>query len=224
MATFHLKVLTVDRCFYDDAVDRIVVRTTQGDVGILPKMCIRDSKKHNVLIEQHSEALCRLVGKNVSAEQDIAHQDEQEHDDDLLQDDQTVGEHGLPPVNNFLTLYIIRVFAEFVNLPRVCFSRLPHRVEQKGRTERMKKIVCLALCFCLLLPSALALPEMGPLNAKSAALYASNGQELYSMNADEPLQPASVTKIMTMLLAMEALERGEVTLDTICLLYTSRCV
>ena len=36
MATFHLKVLTVDRCFYDDAVDRIVVRTTQGDVGILP--------------------------------------------------------------------------------------------------------------------------------------------------------------------------------------------
>ena len=78
----------------------------------------------------------------------------------------------------------------------------------------MKKIVCLALCFCLLLPSALALPEMGPLNAKSAALYASNGQELYSMNADEPLQPASVTKIMTMLLAMEALERGEVTLDT----------
>ena len=39
-------------------------------------------------------------------------------------------------------------------------------------------------------------------------------QELYVYNADEQLQPASVTKIMTMLLAMEALERGEVTLDT----------
>ena len=75
------------------------------------------NKKHNVLIEQHGQALCRLVGKNVFAKQDIAHQDEQEHDDDLLQDDQTVGKHGLPPVNNFLTLYIIRVFAEFVNLP-----------------------------------------------------------------------------------------------------------
>lgn len=36
MATFHLKVLTVDRSCYDDDVDRIVVRTTQGDVGILP--------------------------------------------------------------------------------------------------------------------------------------------------------------------------------------------
>lgn len=36
MATFHLKVMTVDRCFYDDEVDRIIIRTTQGDIGILP--------------------------------------------------------------------------------------------------------------------------------------------------------------------------------------------
>lgn len=36
MATFHLKVMTVDRCFYDDEVERIIIRTTQGDVGILP--------------------------------------------------------------------------------------------------------------------------------------------------------------------------------------------
>ena len=62
--------------------------------------------------------------------------------------------------------------------------------------------------------TAAALPELGALHAKSAALYAANGQELYVSNADEKLQPASVTKIMTMLLAMEALERGEVTLDT----------
>ena len=34
MSTFHLKVLTVDRVFFDGEVDRIVVRTTQGDVGI----------------------------------------------------------------------------------------------------------------------------------------------------------------------------------------------
>lgn len=65
----------------------------------------------------------------------------------------------------------------------------------------------------MIIPAA-ALPAMGALNAKSAALYSANGQELYSYNADAPLQPASVTKIMTMLLAMEALERGEVTLDT----------
>lgn len=37
MATFHLKVLTVDRVFFDGEVERVVVRTTQGDVGILPR-------------------------------------------------------------------------------------------------------------------------------------------------------------------------------------------
>ncbi len=78
----------------------------------------------------------------------------------------------------------------------------------------MKKIVCFALTLCAVTAHASALPAMSPLYAKSAALYASNGQELYSYNADTPLQPASVTKIMTMLLTMEALERGEVTLDT----------
>ncbi len=78
----------------------------------------------------------------------------------------------------------------------------------------MRKLVCMALAAALTLTEARALPEMGALHAKSAALYASNGQELYSMNAEEPLQPASVTKIMTMLLTMEALDRGEVTLDT----------
>ncbi|MDY3618813.1 ATP synthase F1 subunit epsilon [Agathobaculum sp.] len=36
MSTFHLKVLTTERSFYDGEVDRIIVRTTQGDVGILP--------------------------------------------------------------------------------------------------------------------------------------------------------------------------------------------
>jgi F-type H+-transporting ATPase subunit epsilon len=36
MATFHLKVLTADKVFFEGDVDRIVVRTTQGDVGILP--------------------------------------------------------------------------------------------------------------------------------------------------------------------------------------------
>ena len=78
----------------------------------------------------------------------------------------------------------------------------------------VKKTICAAVLGGMLRVQAAALPEMGALNAKSAALYAANGQELYAYNADEPLQPASVTKIMTMLLAMEALERGEVTLDT----------
>ena len=36
MAAFHLKVMTVDHCFYDGEVDQIIIRTTQGDAGILP--------------------------------------------------------------------------------------------------------------------------------------------------------------------------------------------
>lgn len=36
MATFHLKVLTIDRVFFDGEVERAIVRTTEGDTGILP--------------------------------------------------------------------------------------------------------------------------------------------------------------------------------------------
>ncbi len=39
------------------------------------------------------------------------------------------------------------------------------------------------------------------------------GEILYSYNADEPLPPASTTKIITTLLVLEAVERGEVSLD-----------
>jgi D-alanyl-D-alanine carboxypeptidase (penicillin-binding protein 5/6) len=39
------------------------------------------------------------------------------------------------------------------------------------------------------------------------------GKILYEQNADEQLPPASVTKIMTLLLVMEALEDGRITLE-----------
>ena len=41
------------------------------------------------------------------------------------------------------------------------------------------------------------------------------GQVLYEQNPDLPLPPASITKIMTMLLVVEALARNEITLDDI---------
>lgn len=37
MATFHLKVLTVDGPLFDGEVDSCIVRTVAGDVGILPR-------------------------------------------------------------------------------------------------------------------------------------------------------------------------------------------
>ena len=40
------------------------------------------------------------------------------------------------------------------------------------------------------------------------------GKVLYDHNMHEQLRPASVTKVMTLLLIMEALDRGEISLDT----------
>ncbi len=49
------------------------------------------------------------------------------------------------------------------------------------------------------------------LNCKSAILMeASTGAVLYEQNADEALPPASVTKVMTLLLVMEAIEAGKI--------------
>ncbi len=57
------------------------------------------------------------------------------------------------------------------------------------------------------------------LDAKSAVLMeASTGKVLYEMNPDEALPPASVTKIMTLLLIMEAIDDGTISLnDTVCI-------
>ncbi len=51
-------------------------------------------------------------------------------------------------------------------------------------------------------------------DAKSLILIeASSGRVLYENNADEPLPPASVTKIMTLLLVMEAVDNGQIKLS-----------
>ena len=81
----------------------------------------------------------------------------------------------------------------------------------------MKKLCALALCLALcvgLLPSAAwaAGPEV---KAKAVLLMEkSTGDILYEEHGEEPLELASVTKVMTMLLIMEALEDGTLTPDT----------
>lgn len=53
------------------------------------------------------------------------------------------------------------------------------------------------------------------LTAGSACLMdAATGEILYEHNSREKLEPASVTKVMTLLLAMEALDNGTITLET----------
>lgn len=58
-----------------------------------------------------------------------------------------------------------------------------------------------------------AIGEKLQLNAKSAILMDfATGEVLYEMNPDEKLAPASITKIMTLLLVMEALENERIEL------------
>ncbi len=61
---------------------------------------------------------------------------------------------------------------------------------------------------------ALAVAPLGSVEAKASMLIdIGTGDILYEQNADESLPPASTTKIMTALLVMEAIERGELSLD-----------
>ena len=54
------------------------------------------------------------------------------------------------------------------------------------------------------------------INAKSAVLLEPyTGKVLYEQNGDEKLPPASITKVMSLLLVMEALDRKEFGLDTV---------
>lgn len=59
---------------------------------------------------------------------------------------------------------------------------------------------------------AAASPSQGPeISSPSAILMeASTGQVIYEKNADEPRSPASITKIMTLILIFDALESGKI--------------
>ena len=77
----------------------------------------------------------------------------------------------------------------------------------------MRNLLCLLLTLILPL-SSLSIPapaETVAINAPSAILMdAATGTVLYEKNADERREPASVTKVMTLLLVMEALDAGQI--------------
>ena len=79
----------------------------------------------------------------------------------------------------------------------------------------MKKLPVLFLALVLLLP--LPVRAAGPeVSAKAALLMEkTTGEVLYEQNAREPLEPASVTKVMTLLLIEEALDSGQLTKETL---------
>ena len=78
-----------------------------------------------------------------------------------------------------------------------------------------KRLVCIGLALVLLAGLSLtAAAEDLELPAPSCILMEKQtGQVLYESNAHEKLRPASVTKVMTLLLVMEALEDGRIGWD-----------
>lgn len=80
----------------------------------------------------------------------------------------------------------------------------------------MKKLLIFLLSFALFLAvpaRCYAADEKEPVSAKSAVLMCMDtGDVLYEKNANERRSPASVTKIMTILLVAEALDSGKIKL------------
>ena len=81
----------------------------------------------------------------------------------------------------------------------------------------MRRIQHPALAGILLL-FTLLLAALAPATAKSApyaamVMDARTGEVLHSRNADTQLHPASLTKMMTLYIAFQAVERGEISLD-----------
>lgn len=74
----------------------------------------------------------------------------------------------------------------------------------------MKRFIAILLIFCFLLPTAALAKGIDELTSKSYILMdGQSGNVLLENNADEQLPPASITKIMTMLLAIEAIDSGK---------------
>lgn len=101
-------------------------------------------------------------------------------------------------------------------------------MKKQCRTRNLTALLLtfLLLCQSLFLPTFAAdsdgLTAVGAtaavpfdLTCKAAVLMeASTGTVLYAKNPDEALPPASVTKVMTVLLVMEAIDAGKLALDT----------
>lgn len=82
----------------------------------------------------------------------------------------------------------------------------------------MKKLIgalLAALCLLALLPTTADAVEL-PLTSRAALLMEkTTGQILFAQNEHEALEPASVTKIMTLLLTMDAIDSGALSYDDI---------
>ncbi len=78
------------------------------------------------------------------------------------------------------------------------------------------KRICVVLCLCLILtlmPAPARAVNMDIAGKSALLMDMATGTVLYEQNAHEKLAPASVTKVMTMLLIMEAIDSGKISWD-----------
>lgn len=84
-------------------------------------------------------------------------------------------------------------------------------------TNKWKRILAVFIACVMMLHgmAGTALAETGPeIGAPSALLMeAGTGTVIYEKNADEPRNPASVTKVMTLILIFDALQSGQIKLS-----------
>lgn len=79
---------------------------------------------------------------------------------------------------------------------------------------KLKRFLVFLLCMTLFLGNVLPVRAATEITAPSAILLeTSTGQVIYEKNATERRSPASITKIMTLLLIFEALSEGKVSLQ-----------
>ena len=86
--------------------------------------------------------------------------------------------------------------------------------------KKLKRIAIICAAMVMFMPSvAMAQENKGlalTIDAKSAVIMeASSGEIIFQQNADERRAPASVTKVMTMLLIYEALEQNRIAWDDV---------
>lgn len=80
---------------------------------------------------------------------------------------------------------------------------------------RCKKTACLVVIVMMMLSfgiPALAQPAVQTTAESAVLMEAATGKILFEKNADKELAPASVTKVMTLLVALDAIDKGKVKL------------
>ena len=98
------------------------------------------------------------------------------------------------------------------------FPNLRRKMKQRRGGVIMKRILAAAVGIALLglLPLSAGAATLAEAGKSAVLMDVTTGTVLYEHNSHEALAPASVTKVMTMLLIMEAVDSGKIALtDTV---------